>query len=125
VVPIFEHLPIRRLQFMKHLGRIIRHAGPKHMMMCPLHHRDGIHLHITQVLNGAQHAWFSDTKGHFLLRKPLRAQRDQPGFGQANLILLAGFHVKRKEARFTSARMLSPAGGSDKTFCTSKRINGS
>jgi hypothetical protein len=46
MVPIFENRRIGILELVEHVRVIVRHTRPKHVMVRPLEHIDGINLDI-------------------------------------------------------------------------------
>ena len=55
VIPIFKHLLLGH-QLIQMAQIIIGHTAPQHMVVGALHHRNGVDLHIAQMLNRLQTA---------------------------------------------------------------------
>ena len=61
VIPVFKHL-LRRHQLIQMTQIIIGHTTPQHMVVGALHHRNGVNLHIAQMLNRLQTTCHSCSK---------------------------------------------------------------
>ena len=82
MIPILENRGVRILQLVQHVGVIVRHPRPKHVMVCPLDHTDGVDLDISQMLNGFQDPRFSESKRRLAIGQALGPEHDRADFGE-------------------------------------------